>query len=49
MPKMWNANKDNKKLEAEVLEIYRTPYSIKGINYVLYMYMHFKFTKCINA
>lgn len=44
---MWNASKYNDKLEG-VLEIVGTPYSLKGINYVIDMYMHFEFTKCIN-
>ena len=46
-PKMWNAQKDSEKLEGEVLKTGGTLYSIKGINYVLYMYMHFGFTNCI--
>jgi len=48
-PNMWNANKDSEKLEGEVLETSGIPYFLKGINYVLDMYMHFGFTDCINA
>lgn len=48
-PKMWNANKYNEKLEGEVIEIGKTPYYIKGMNYILDLYMHFEFTKYINA
>ena len=33
--KMWNADKDNEKLEGEILEICEKPYSLKGIDYVL--------------
>lgn len=34
-PKIWNVDKDNDKLEGEILEIGLTTYSLKGINYVL--------------
>jgi len=40
---MWNTDKDSEKLEGEVLELGEIPYSLKGINYVLDMYMHFEF------
>jgi len=36
--------KKSLKLEGEILEIGEIPYSLKGINYVLDMYMQFEFT-----
>jgi len=46
---MWNGDKYIEKLEGEVLKIGGTLYCLKGINYVLDMYMHFGFIDCINA
>jgi len=46
---MWSEDKDNEKLEGEVLETCGTSYYLKGINYILDMYMQLGFTNYINA